>query len=325
MLDSRILITGAQGLVGTSLIEELYRQGYMNLIPLTRKQCDLTNYEEVKSFFRSAKPEIVFHTAAAVYGIGGNAEKKGSIFLDNVLLNTHVIEASRLFGARKIIAMGTIAAYPKPTELPVKENNIWNGPPHQSENSYGHAKRTMLAQLLAYQENYGLDFAYVISTNLFGPNDKFDSKFGHVVPSLIRKFYEAKKNQEQVTIWGDGSAERDFLYSKDMARALILIMNKCSGSINVASGKKVSIKEVVSLLANHFEMQDRVIWNAEMPNGREFYELDLTYLKALGYTPIYSIESGLSETLCWFTSMYEKNAIRGYSNGKCQIKSWYCK
>lgn len=104
-----------------------------------------------------------------------------------------MIEASRLSGVRKIIAMGTIAAYPEPTEFPVKESSIWSGPPHQSEDSYAHAKRAMLAQLLAYQENYSLDFAYVISTNLFGPNDKFDSKFGHVVPSLVRKFYEAKK------------------------------------------------------------------------------------------------------------------------------------
>ncbi|MEK7340468.1 MAG: NAD-dependent epimerase/dehydratase family protein [Candidatus Rhabdochlamydia sp.] len=317
MLDSRILITGAQGLVGTSLIEELNRQGYTNLIPLTREHCDLTNYEEVKLFFRNAKPEVVFHTAAAVYGIGGNAKKKGSIFLDNVLLNTHVIEASRLSGAKKIIAMGTIAAYPEPTEFPVKENNIWSGPPHQSENSYGHAKRTMLAQLLAYQENYGLDFAYVISTNLFGPNDKFDSKFGHVVPSLVRKFYEAKKSHEQVTIWGDGSAERDFLYSKDMARALILIMNRYTGPINVASGRRSSIKELVDLLANHFEMQDKVVWDAAMPNGRAFYEIDLTCLKTLGYMPVYSMEKGLLETLDWFTSMYEKNAIRGCSSGKC--------
>lgn len=308
-LHSKILITGSKGLVGSALIDELKNQGYTNLIPLTRQCCDLTNFDAVKAFFHDVKPDIIFHAAASVFGIGGNIKNRASIFLDNILMNTHVIEAGRQVEVEKIIAMGTVAAYPDAIN-PLREEQIWDGPPHGSESSYGHAKRSMLAQLLAYQENYGLDFAYVISTNLYGPHDKFDCQQGHVIPSLIRKFYEAKKNNTEVVIWGDGSAARDFLYSKDMARALILIMNKYHGAINVASGAKTEIKDLVAFLTDYFEMQGKVRWDSQMPNGRKFCEINLSNLKSLGFNSHYTTETGLRETLDWFVSQYEQKLIR---------------
>jgi len=309
-LNSKILITGGKGLVGSALIAELGNQGYTNLTPLTRQCCDLTNFEEVKSLFSTIKPDVVFHMAASVFGVGGNAKNPATIFLDNILMNTHVIEASRQVEVAKIVAMGTVAAYPHPKIIPIKEDHIWDGPPHKSESSYGHAKRAMLAQLLAYQENYGLDFSYVISTNLYGPGDKFDIQQGHVIPSLIRKFYEAKKTNSEVVIWGDGSAARDFLYSKDMARALVLVMNQHSGLINIASGTKTMIKDVVSFLSDYFDMHKNVRWDNRMPNGRQFYEIDLHNLKSLGFIPQYTIQSGLRETLEWFGLKYEEKLIR---------------
>lgn len=308
--SSKILITGAKGLVGTALVEELLSQGYSNLSMPSKQECDLTNFDSVKTLFFNERPEVVFHNAAAVYGIGGNMKNPAKIFLDNVLMNTHVIEAARLCNSKKIIAMGTVATYPETDLEPIKEEHIWNGPPHSSEASYGHAKRTMLAQLLAYYQNYGLDYAYVISTNLFGLNDKFDTKFSHVIPSLICKFYEAKKSGTNVLIWGDGTAARDFLYSKDMARALILIMNNFSGSINVASGTKSNIREVVELLTDYFDMRGRVQWDAKMPNGRTFREVDLSKLHSIGFTPAYSIRDGMLETLKWFSATFEQNLVR---------------
>lgn len=307
--QSKILITGSKGLVGSALIDELKSQGYTNLIPLTRQCCDLTNFEAVKAFFHDIKPDIIFHAAASVFGIGGNMKNRASIFLDNILMNTHVVEAGRQVEVEKIIAMGTVAAYPDAIS-PLREEQIWDGPPHGSESSYGHAKRSMLAQLLAYQENYGLDFAYVISTNLYGPNDKFDTLQGHVIPSLIRKFYEAKKNNTEVVIWGDGTAARDFLYAKDMARALILIMNRYQGAINVASGDKTQIKDLAGFLTDYFDMHGKVRWDREMPNGRKFCEIDLTHLKSLGFHPHYTTDTGLRETLDWFSSQYEQKLIR---------------
>ncbi len=307
---SKILITGASGLVGTALVQQLIKEGYTNLSLPQRSQCDLTNFQAVKELFTQEQPTIVFHNAAAVYGIGGNTQNRGSIFLDNILMNTHVIESSRLCKAKKIIAMGTVAAYPSLNVEPIQEDQIWDGPPHGSESSYGHAKRAMLAQLQAYQENYGLDFAYVISTNLYGQNDKFDAELGHVIPSLIRKFYEANKQGTDVNIWGDGTAARDFLYSKDMADALILIMNQFSGSINVASGKKSMILDVVNILADYFNMHQKIHWDPKKPNGRAFHQLDLTRLQSLGFKPTYSLQEGLLETLQWFDSIYEQNLIR---------------
>lgn len=307
---SKILITGANGLVGSALFEELRNQNYPNLIPLTRSECDLTDFKAVKEVFTSYRPDVVFHLAAAVHGIGGNLKNPASIFLNNILMNTHVIEACHNIGAQKIIAMGTIAAYPEPNHLPIKEEQIWEGAPHSSEASYGHAKRAMLAQLTAYHTNYGLDFSYPISTNLFGPNDKFDIQYGHVIPSLIRKFYEAKKNNSDVVIWGDGSAARDFLYSKDIARALVLIMNKYTGPINVASGKKTLIKEVASILSDYFEMDGKVKWDAQKPNGRTFYENDLTRLQSIGFEPLYTMDESLKETASWFANRYEQQLVR---------------
>lgn len=307
--NSKILITGSRGLVGTALMEELKSQGYTELVPLTKESCDLTNCEAVRSVFHEIKPDVVFHAAASVFGIGGNIKNRASIFLDNILMNTHVIEASRQVEVEKIIAMGTVAAYPD-AHSPLREEQIWDGPPHGSESSYGHAKRAMLAQLLAYQENYGLDFAYVISTNLYGPHDKFDSQQGHVIPSLIRKFYEAKKSSSEVVIWGDGTAARDFLYSKDMARALVLIMNEFQGPINVASGVKTPIKTLVDFLTDYYQMQGNVKWDTQMPNGRNFCEINLSHLKTLGFNPHYTMETGLRETLEWFSSQYEQNLIR---------------
>jgi GDP-L-fucose synthase len=309
-LGSKILITGSRGLVGTALIDELKAQGYTNIIPLTREQCDLTNFADVKSFFNQVKPDVVFHIAASVYGIGGNAVNKGSIFLDNNLMNTHVIESSRLSDVKKIIAMGTIAAYPHVAIAPIREEDIWSGPPHRSEGSYGHAKRAMLAHLEAYHENYNLDYAYVISTNLYGPHDKFDIRFGHVIPSLVRKFYEAKVNETDVQIWGDGTASRDFLYSKDMAHALFLIMNHHSGSINIASGKETKIRDAVAVLGDYFDIQSRVKWDPSKPNGRSYCPIDLQKMQALPFAPSHSLESGLKETIDWFCANYAENLVR---------------
>jgi GDP-L-fucose synthase len=308
--SSKILITGASGLLGNALSAELRAQGYNNLIHIDKSACNLLDFSAVKSLFLTEKPDYVFHLAAAVFGIGGNLKNRGMIFLDNILMNTYVVEACHLANVKKVIAMGTIAAYAEPKTEIVSESMIWDGPPHSVESSYGHAKRTMLAQLLAYQENYGMDFAYPLSTNLYGPHDKFDSQFGHVIPSLIRKFYDAKKANEKVTVWGDGSASRDFLYAKDAAAALILIANNFTGVINMASGNQTKIADVVNILADHLNMKDDVIWDKNMPNGRKYYSLDLNKLKQLNFVPSVNLKEGLIETFDWYSKHVQLNQVR---------------
>lgn len=299
--DSTILITGGHGLVGHALRDFLTQKGYHKIFSPTRQECDLKDFGSVKHYFQQVRPDFVFHLAAAVYGIMGNMKNKGSSFFDNVMINTHVIEASRLIGVKKVTAMGTGAAYPYPSPgLPLKEEMIWFGRPHGAEDSYGQAKRAMLAQLEAYQESDGLKSAFVISGNLYGPHDKFDIEWGHVTPALVRKFYEAKKNNQKVVVWGNGSARRDFLYSKDVALALFLIMQNLEGAVNMGSGQVYAIRDLVNILAKHTQMEAKLEWDETKPNGQDYRAYDLTKLFSTGFKPQYSFESAVCETYDWF-------------------------
>ena len=302
-INSRILITGGYGLVGEALREFLIDKGFKNLLTPRRAECELRDFQAVKSYFEQHQPEYVFHLAAAVYGIMGNMQNKGSSFFDNVMINTHVVEASRLFKIKKITAMGTGAAYPYPSPgLPLKEDMIWQGRPHGAEDSYGQAKRAMLAQLEAYRESDGLNFSFVISGNLYGPHDKFDIHWGHVTPALVRKFFEAKRDHQKVSVWGNGSAKRDFLYAKDVALALFNIMNSVEGPVNMASGEVHSIRELVDALAEHTGMTTQVEWDETKPNGQDYRAYDLTKLFSTGFKPMHSFKQAICETYDWYAA-----------------------
>ena len=226
---------------------------------------------------------------------------KGISFYENIIINTNVIESSRLVNVKKITVMGTGAVYPFPSpELPLKENMIFQGSPHQSEDSYAYAKRAMLAMLYAYEESYAMSWAFVVSCNLFGPNDKFDPINGHVIPSLICKFYNAKKRNGRVSVWGNGSAKRDFMYVKDVVEALFQIMTKINGVINLGSGQIYSIKEVVNILGEVTEMSSKIDWDSEKPNGQDYRSYDLSKLDATGFKCHYDMKSGLTETWNWY-------------------------
>lgn len=304
--DSKILITGAHGLVGSALANELRFQGYSNLIEAGRNDCNLTDSHSVNEFFEKNKPEYVFHNAARVYGIMGNMNNKALSFYDNCIINTNVVHASHAYGVKKITAMGTGAVYPYPSPgLPLNEEMIFMGRPHHAENSYAQAKRAMLAMLEAYSESYGLEWAYIVSCNLFGPRDKFDTVNGHVVPSLIKKFYDAKKNGEMVTVWGDGSAQRDFMYVADTARVAVEIMNHLSGAVNIGSGRVYSIKEIVEMIAAIAGMPDRVAWDAGKPNGQDYRAYDLSKINSIDFETKSSIKQGLQDTWDWYCAAAE--------------------
>jgi len=306
---SRILITGAAGLVGSALVEHLHGIGYTNVIPLSRKECDLTDAKRTIDVITDLAPDFVFHAAARVYGIVGNMENKGVSFFDNVTINTNVVEACRIAKVKKITVMGTGAVYPYPSPgLPLREEMIFMGRPHPSENSYAQAKRAMLAMLEAYEESYGLKWAYIISCNLFGPRDKFDTHGGHVVPSLIKKFYDAKKFSTPVSIWGDGSSKRDFLYIEDVAVASELIMRLHEGPLNIGSGQVFSIREIVENIAAVADYKN-IVWDSSMPNGQDYRGYDLTNLNRLGFKPQYSILDGVRKTWEWYCDE-QSNSLR---------------
>jgi GDP-L-fucose synthase len=304
--DDRIVITGGGGLVGHALNAFLNEQGYTNVVSLRSSDGDLTEWATARDIFARLAPAYVFHLAARVYGIRGNMENKGVSFRDNVLINTNVIEACRVSGVRKIVAMGSGCVYPYPSPgLPLKEDMVWQGRPHESEDSYAHAKRAMLAQLIAYNEQYGLPYAFVISANLYGPHDKFDVEHGHVTPSLVRKFVEAKQSGGRVSVWGNGSARRDFIYSSDVAGALVAIMEQVEGPVNMGSGNVHSIREIVDALCEISGLHDRVEWDALKPNGQDYREYDLTALKNTGFRPRVPLYEGLARTYAWYQTSRE--------------------
>lgn len=297
----RILVTGARGLVGSAVVMDLQAAGFTDVVGIGREDCDLMDRPATEALFADLRPRHVFHAAARVYGIVGNMKNRALSFHDNVTINSNVIHATCLAGSDKITVMGTGAIYPYPSpRLPLVEDDIFLGRPHPAEESYAHAKRAALAMLEAYEADHGLAWSYIISCNLFGPRDKFDIHFGHVVPSLVAKFHHARKTGGVVSVWGDGSAQRDFLYVEDCATAVRTIMQAGRGPINMGSGTVYRIRDIVGTLARVTGMEDRLEWDASKPNGQDYRAYDLTRLNALGFQARHSLEDGLRATWKWY-------------------------
>ncbi len=295
-MSGRIVVTGASGLMGIALVDEL-RAGGADVVGLSSRDADLTDADAAVAAFQRHRPELVFHLASRVRGIMGNHGVHGEAYLENIRINTNTIEAARLAGARKIVAMGSAAIYGDAVPLPMREDDIWIGPPHPAEIGYAHAKRAMLAQLEAYRDQWGLEFAYAVSTNLFGPHDRFDERHGHVIPSLISKFHRAP---ERLTVWGTGVPRRDFLYVKDAARALSLIGERVTGAINLATGTAISIRDTVGLIAEISGFRGDIEWDATKPDGQRLRAYDVSRLEAVGFKPAWTLRDALSETFAWY-------------------------
>ena len=307
--DNTILITGGSGLAGMNLREHLQSQGFTRILAPTSAECDLTERRAAMDYFDRHKPDYVFHMAGFVRGIMGNVRDQGEAYLKNALINTHVIDACHKAGVKKVVAMGTASMYPdlEPGN-PLTEADVWKGPPHFSEYGYAQAKRGMLAQLQAYENSYSMPYAFAFCTNLYGPHDRFNTETGHVIPSLIKKFHDARQSNTPVTVWGDGSAHRDFLYIKDAARALHIIMNHITGPVNLASGTTRKIRDVVDILAAYSGVNRRIVWDASKPSGYTFRAYDVSRLQTAGFTCHYTLEQALHETYDWYAS--HSSAVR---------------
>jgi GDP-L-fucose synthase len=301
---SRVCVTGSGGFLGSFVVEALRARGASNLILPRRKDFDLTKEESIERLFEQSRPEVLFHLAAVVGGIGANEKNPGSFFYQNAIMGIQLIEYARRYGVQKVIVVGTICAYPKFAPVPFNEDALWDGYPEETNAPYGIAKKALLVQCQAYRQQYGMNSIYVLPVNLYGPRDNFDLESSHVIPALIRKMVEAKRvGASEVACWGDGSPTREFLYVRDCADALVLAAERFNGAepVNLGSGEEIAIRDLVEMVAEMVGYRGNIVWDTSRPNGQPRRKLDITRAeRSFGFTAKTTLRDGLQKTIAWY-------------------------
>jgi GDP-L-fucose synthase len=279
LANKQIVVTGGQGFLGAHLVKRLKEHGATKVVSLAHNDYELRDRDQIQRMFDDLHPEVIIHLAAVVGGIGANRLHPGSFFYDNAIMGIQLIEEARLHAIEKFVQVGTICAYPKFTPVPFKEEDLWNGYPEETNAPYGLAKKMLLVQLQAYRQEYGFNGIYLLPVNLYGPGDNDDLVTSHVIPAMIRKFKEAKEqNLLSVTLWGDGSPTREFLYVKDAAEGIVLATERYDKPepVNLGSGEEVSIKDLANLIKRLTDYQGVIIWDTTQPNGQPRRLLDVS-------------------------------------------------
>lgn len=303
---ARICITGGAGFLGSALVQRLRAGGVSpeRVFIARRREYDLTREDDVARMYADARPDVVIHLAAEVGGIGANRVNPGRFFFANMAMGLHLIEHARRVGLRKFVQVGTICAYPKFTPTPFREDDLWSGYPEETNAPYGVAKKALLVMCQGYREQYGLNAIYLLPVNLYGPNDNFDMASSHVIPAMIRKFVEAQARREpHVTLWGDGSPSREFLYVDDAAEGLALATERYDGAepVNLGNGREIRIADLAEMVRREVGFAGRIVWDASQPNGQPRRCLDTTRARErfdfVARTPF---EEGLRRTVAWY-------------------------
>lgn len=300
--DDRIFIAGHNGLVGSSLVRKLKSNGFNNLILMNKDQLDLRKQEDVNHFFKLYKPDYVFLAAAKVGGINYNKTFPADFIYDNLSIQTNVISSSHKHDVKKLMFLGSACIYPKVTPQPIKEEYLLTDTLEPTNEGYALAKIAGLKMCQMYKQQYGFNAISVMPANLYGINDNFNIEQCHVIPAMIRKFHDAKLNNNNVVLFGDGTPTREFLYIDDLADALIYLMHNYDSSdhINIGSGMEYSIKDLANIVAGVTNFQGDIIWDTTKPNGTPRRKLDITKINDLGWKASTSLEEGLKTTYDWF-------------------------
>ena len=302
--DKRILVTGGAGFLGRQVVKQLILAGAQpdKIIVPRAQDYDLRTLEACQKAVQ--QQDIVIHLAAHVGGIGLNREKPAELFYDNLMMGTQLIHTAYQAGVQKFVCVGTICAYPKFTPVPFKEDDLWNGYPEETNAPYGIAKKALLVQLQAYQDQYGFNGIYLLPVNLYGPEDNFDPRSSHVIPALIRKVHEAQqKGETKLPVWGDGSPTREFLYSTDAARGIVTGTQLYNGSepVNLGTGYEISIRDLITLICDLMDFDGEIVWETDKPNGQPRRCLDIERAKrAFGFTAQMDFKQGLKNTIDWY-------------------------
>ncbi len=304
----KILITGGSGMVGNSLQEYLPEAYYVS-----SKECDLRVYDGVKYLFNSIKPDYVIHLAAKVGGVKANSDYLGDFYYDNITMNNNILEVSRQKNVKKVVSLLSTCIYPDKVNYPLTEDQIHAGPPHKSNYAYAYAKRMLDIQSQAYRDQYDCNFITAVPNNLFGEHDNFHLEESHLIPAIIRKMYEAKQNNKDVVLWGDGKTKREFTYAKDLSKIVLLLLQEYNDKepINVGNTNEYTIKEVAETIADIMNFKGEIVWDESKPKGQHRKPSDNSKLLNMGwgsedYTPF---KKALQNTCNWFIENYPN--VRG--------------
>lgn len=315
--EAKIYVAGHSGLVGSSIMGKLAQQSYKNVISRTSCELDLRNQGAVNQFFGAEQPEYVFLAAAKVGGILENYTYPAQFIYENIMMEANVIHAAYTYGVKKLLFLGSSCIYPKFAPQPIKEEYLLTGELEPTNDAYAIAKIAGIKMCQAYNRQYKTNFISVMPTNLYGPNDNFDLSSSHVLPALIRKFHEAKINQQSsVEIWGTGKPRREFLYVDDLAEACIFLMDHYDEGepINVGTGRDIAITDLATLIANIVGYSGHIRYKTEMPDGTMRKRLDVSKITFLGWKPQIPLEDGLAITYQWYE--FTLDSIHEYSSGR---------
>ena len=306
---ARVLVTGGGGFLGSHLVERLEADGH-DVFAARRRDYDLTSMEAAGRLFEDSRPDLVFHLAAEVGGIGANRANPGRYWYANLVMGAHVLEQSRVHEVGKLVVAGTVCAYPKHSPVPFREEDLWDGYPEETNAPYGVAKKALLVGGQAYRAQYGVNAIYLLPANLYGPRDHFHPTNAHVIPDLIRKMIES---QGQVTLWGDGTPTREFLFVDDCVDGLALAAERYDGAdpVNLGTGVETSIRELAETIADVTGFEGEIVWDTSMPNGQPRRQLDASRAEELfGFRARISLRDGIERTVAWYRSAAPAHAAR---------------
>ncbi|MEO8549573.1 MAG: GDP-L-fucose synthase [Kofleriaceae bacterium] len=302
--DKRVLVTGGAGFFGSFVVDELRRRGATQIFVPRSADYNLVDRDGCRRAIADAKPELVFHLAARVGGIGANRASPGLFLYENAMMGLQLLEECRLAGVAKTIIAGTICAYPKFAPIPFREDDLWNGYPEETNAPYGLAKKLLLVQSQAYRDQYGTSSIVLFPVNMYGPRDNFDLETSHVIPAMIRKCLAARDaGATEVTLWGDGSPTREFIYAPDAATGMVMAAETYDSSdpVNLGSGQEISIKDLAQLVADACEFRGTFRWDASKPNGQPRRRLDVSRARErFGFTATTPFAEGLRATVAWY-------------------------
>lgn len=310
----RVMLTGGSGFLGEQVRQRLVAAGASEVFVPRRADYDLTDATAVARAFDDSRPDTIVHLAAEVGGIGANRDNPGRFFYANMAMGLHLIEEARRRGSEKFVQVGTVCSYPKHTPVPFTEDELWNGFPEETNAPYGVAKKALLVMLQGYREQYGLQSAYLMPVNLYGPGDNFDLESSHVIPALIRKCEEARvAGRGEVVCWGTGSASREFLYVEDCADAIVAATERYDSPepINIGAHSEITIRELTETIARLTGFEGELVWDTSKPDGQPRRCLDTSRAtELLGFTASTPLEDGLRKTIEWYREQVPAAAAR---------------